>query len=203
VVDSGLAQDLAMDSYCPETLRYGGPDTFDAVERLFEANSDATARLIVERVELPELTDEHLAMAAVDTLFRQWGVPLADRLDLLPGHVDDGATRDDFRKRRDYLCELLLPWDRFTHDRGRDHRLRIAAALAPQEPAVRAAAAAVGEAAGRDRLAVPFPHVLGSLAHMQVNRLLPVDRTREERCYGLLRHTLRALRGRLAAEEAK
>ncbi|MGW7407847.1 lantibiotic dehydratase [Streptomyces sp. NPDC054833] len=203
VVDSGLAQDLAMDSYCPETLRYGGPDTFDAVERFFEANSDATAQLIAERVELPELTDEHLAMAAVDTLFHQWGVPLADRLDLLPGHVDDGTTRDDFRKRRDYLCELLLPWDRFTHDRGRDHRLWIAAALAPQEPAVRAAAAAVGEAVGRERLAVPFPHVLGSLAHMQVNRLLPVDRTREERCYGLLRHTLRALRGRLAAEEAK
>ncbi|MGV9992431.1 lantibiotic dehydratase [Streptomyces sp. NPDC003374] len=203
VVDSGLAQDLALDSYCPETLRYGGPDTFDTVEAFFEANSDATAQLIAERAEFPDIADEDLAMAAVDTLLAQWGVPLADRPGLLPGHGDDAATRDDFRKRRDYLCELLLPWDRSTHDRGRDHRLRIAAALAPQEGAVRAVAAAVGEAAARERLAVPFAHLLGSLAHMQVNRLLPVDRAREDRCYGLLRHTLRALRGRLAAEEAR
>ncbi|TLS43718.1 thiopeptide-type bacteriocin biosynthesis domain protein [Streptomyces montanus] len=203
VVDSGLAQDLAMDSYCPETMRYGGPDTFDAVERLFEANSDATAQLIAQRPEMTDMGDEHLAVAAVDTLYRQWGIPLAERMDLLPGHADDSGTRDDFKKARDYLCELLLPWDRFTHETGREHRLRIAEALAPQESMVRAASAAVRQAVERDRLAVPSAHVIGSLAHMQVNRLLSVDLAREERCYGLLRHTLRTLRGRLAAEEGK
>ncbi|MGW2641624.1 lantibiotic dehydratase [Streptomyces sp. NPDC001348] len=199
----GLAQDLAMDSYCPEIMRYGGPDTSDAVERLFEANSDATAHLIAARADQLQLADEHLAVAAVDTLLRHWGVPLAERMDMLPGHPDDNATRDEFRKTRAYLCELLLPWERSTHEEGRAHRLRIDASLASQEPAVRAASAAVREATKRSRLAVPHVEILGSLAHMQINRLLPVDLAREERCYGLLRHTLRTLRGRLAAEEAR
>ncbi|MGW2487268.1 lantibiotic dehydratase [Streptomyces sp. NPDC001606] len=203
LVDAGLAQDVTMDSYCPETMRYGGPATFESIERLFEANSDTTAHLIAARADLPQLVDEHLAVAAVDTLHRHWGVPLAERMDLLPGHRDDNATRDEFRKARAYLCELLLPWDRSTHEEGRAHRMAIAAALAPQEPAVRAASAAVREVADRGRLAVQPAHLLGSLAHMQINRLLPVDLAREERCYGLLRHTLRALRGRLAAEGAR
>ncbi|MFJ9772913.1 lantibiotic dehydratase [Kitasatospora sp. NPDC101157] len=198
LVELGLARDLTVASYAPEVARYGGPDAYDAVERLFEANSDATAGLLARR---PDLRPEPLGVAAVDLLYGQWGVPLAVRADLAPaGAKDEDALRRTFRADRDYLCELLLPWPRRPHEEGARHRLLLAEAFAAQRPAARAAAEAVRQAAAAGRLVGSERQILASLAHMQVNRLLPIDLAREDRTYGLWRHALRAVRGRLAAE---
>ncbi|MFF4818302.1 lantibiotic dehydratase [Kitasatospora sp. NPDC001309] len=196
----GLARDLTVASYAPEVARYGGADCYDAVERLFEASSEASVGLLAGR---PDLRPEPLLVAAVDLLYAQWGVPLPDRADLAPGgRADDEAVRRSFRADRDYLCELLRPWPRRPHEEGARHRLLLAEAFAAQRPAAGAAAAAVRRAAGAGRLVGSERQVLASLAHLQVNRLLPIDLAREERAYGLWRHTLRAVRGRLAAEAA-
>ncbi|CAM5351521.1 Lantibiotic dehydratase OS=Streptomyces rimosus subsp. rimosus (strain ATCC / DSM 40260 / JCM 4667 / NRRL 2234) OX=1265868 GN=SRIM_031545 PE=4 SV=1 [Streptomyces rimosus subsp. rimosus] len=71
LVGQGLARDIEIAGYAPEIARYGGPETFDAVERLFQANSEATAELLSLRLGMEP---EFLAMAALDTLYAQWGV---------------------------------------------------------------------------------------------------------------------------------
>ncbi|HEX4816826.1 MAG TPA: thiopeptide-type bacteriocin biosynthesis protein, partial [Nonomuraea sp.] len=209
----GMAADLQLATYEPELARYGGPRVFDAAERFFEANSDVTAELVARRLDL---RPEHLAVAAVDTLCAQWGVPLLQRLDLVPGHHADDESHRRFREHRAYLCELLRPDDRRPHPRGRADRELLAAVLAPQRPAAEAVAAAVRAAASdlgeTETMEAPggetpraeagdgARRILGSLLHMQINRLMPIDLDRESRCYVLWRHTLRAIRGRLVAE---
>ncbi|MET9970778.1 lantibiotic dehydratase, partial [Streptomyces sp. NPDC006356] len=200
LVEQGLAQDIQVSSYAPETARYGGPETFDAAEALFEANSDTTADLIARRTDIKP---EFLAVAALDTLHAQWGIPRADRA--APGGADahEAETRKEFQDNRDYLCELLSPWDRYTHPEGSEHRRLLEAVFAPQAEAVRHTARTVRRAAEAGRLAGSEGQILASLTHMQVNRLLPIDLEREARCHSLWRHVLRAIRGRTAAQEAR
>ncbi|WP_318279939.1 lantibiotic dehydratase [Streptomyces griseoloalbus] len=198
LVGQGLAQDFQVAGYVPEIARYGGPASFDAAEAVFEANSEVTAALLAVR---PDIRPEFLAVAALDTLHAQWGVPPADRGRHARGTHED-ETRKLFQENRDYLCELLSPWDRYTHPRGSEHRGLLEPVLATQLPAVRHAADTVRRAAADGDLVGGEEQILASLAHMQVNRLLPIDLEREARCHGLWSHVLRALRGRMAAEEA-
>ncbi len=197
LVGQGLARDIEIAGYAPEIARYGGPETFDVVERLFQANSEVTAELLSLRLGMEP---EFLAMAALDTLYAQWGVEPSRRA----GHDgrDDARVRETrglFRGHRAYLCELLSPWDRSPHEEGRAHRELLAGVLAAQAPAVARAAEAV-RAADRDGALVgSADQILASLAHMQVNRLLPIDLDREARVHALWGQVLHAIRGRMAA----
>ncbi|SCD49160.1 hypothetical protein GA0115239_10259 [Streptomyces sp. BpilaLS-43] len=58
---------------------------------------------------------------------------------------------------------------------------------------------AVRAAARQGVLVGSEEQVLASLAHMQINRLLPIDLDREARSHALWAHVRRALRGREAA----
>ncbi|TWD18582.1 thiopeptide-type bacteriocin biosynthesis protein [Streptomyces sp. T12] len=198
LVARGLAREAELATYAPEIARYGGPDVFDAAERLFMANSEATAMLLARR---PDIRPEFLAVAALDILHSQWGVPLRERA--APAGGQDGThvrdTRALFREHRSYLCELLSPWDRDPDEQGRAHRLLLQEIFTAQAPAVAETAAAVRDAARQGLLIGSEDTVLASLAHMQVNRLLPIDLDREARSHALWAHVLRAVRGRTAA----
>jgi thiopeptide-type bacteriocin biosynthesis protein len=198
LVARGLARDVELAGYAPEIARYGGPDVFDAAERLFAANSEATALLLSRRLDIEP---EFLAVAALDTLHCQWGLPPDERMGRAGGqdeaHVRD--TRVLFREHRAYLCELLSPWDRDPHKQGRAHRLLVQETFAAQAPAVAETAEAVREAARQGLLVGSEDAILASLAHMQINRLLPIDLDREARSHALWAHVLRAVRGRTAA----
>ncbi|MFD9409358.1 lantibiotic dehydratase [Streptomyces sp. NPDC059989] len=200
LVARGLALDIELAGYAPETARYGGPEVFDTAERLFSANSEATALLLSRQ---PDIRPEFLAVAALDTLHAQWGMPPGGgRVHHTGGH--DAAhvrnTRTLFREHRAYLCELLSPWERDPHEEGRAHRLLLRETFAAQAPAVAETAGAVREAARRGLLVGSEDSILASLAHMQINRLLPIDLQREARSHALWAHILRAVRGRAAAK---
>ncbi|GAA2778678.1 lantibiotic dehydratase [Crossiella cryophila] len=199
VVASDLAFDTGVATYLPEIERYGGPRTFEAVEDLFTVNSDVTADLVALLQEKePKLRPDFVAIATVDTLYRQWGLAPRERPALIPPVTETEAVRKEFHAHRDYLGELVLPWDFRPHEEGRAHHELINEILAPQAGAVAAAAAAVRAAIDGDTLWGTEATVLGSLAHMQINRLLPVDLLREQHCYALWRHILRAVGGRPA-----
>ncbi|MGW7050450.1 lantibiotic dehydratase [Streptomyces sp. NPDC054887] len=201
LVGLGLARDIELAAYAPEIARYGGQDVFDAVERLFRANSEATALLLSRRLDV---RPEFLAVAALDILHVQWGADLAPYAEHGAG-PDDAHVRDTralFRAHRDYLCELLSPWDRDPHEEGRAHRLLFQETFAAQAHAVAQTAEAVWAAAREGVLVGSEDQVLASLAHMQINRLLPIDLDREARSHALWAHVRRAVRGREAAAGA-
>lgn len=197
LVDSGHAFDVALAGYAPEVERYGGPRTFDAVERLFQANSEVSCELVrMLTAARGDLDPELVAVAAVDALYAQWGLSPAARLDLAPAGDTSDTVRARFRAERNYLCELLVPWDRHPHGRGREHHDLLRPVLDAQAWAVADVARAVRAAEADDELWGTTATVLGSLAHMHVNRLMKVDLHRESRCYGLRRLALRSICGR-------
>ncbi|GAA2794802.1 lantibiotic dehydratase [Crossiella cryophila] len=203
LAEEGLAFDTAIAGYTPEIERYGGPPVFDTVEPLFAANSDVTADLVtLLHNDKDGIRPEFAAIAAVDTLYRQWGLTPRERMELLPnsGGADAEAARTEFQQQRAYLTELLVPWDYRPHEQGRAHHEMINEILAPQQEAVAAAAHAVREAAAVGVLWGAESSVLGSLAHMQINRLLPIDLRRESHLYAVWRQALRAIGGRPAPE---
>ncbi|MFE7184022.1 lantibiotic dehydratase [Streptomyces erythrochromogenes] len=197
LVRRGLAERFEVATYHPEISRYGGPAVYDRIEELFAANSAVSCgllRLLWDKE--PGLEPEAVAIAAVDALYAQWGLGVRERLDAMPRPTQDAQARERYRKDRDYLCELLQPWDRRPHPLGRAHHERLAAVLDAQAAAVRRAAAAVAEAEAAGTLWGTRDAILASLAHMQVNRLLPIDRPAENRCYLVWGHVLNCLRGR-------
>lgn len=196
----GLARDIELAGYAPEIARYGGPEVFDAAERLFHANSEATALLLARRLDI---RPEFLAVAALDTLFTQWGAEPSRRARHAASE-DETQVRDSralFREHRAYLCELLSPWDRAPHEEGRAHRKLLQEVFAGQASAVARTAEAVRRAEHDGALVGTQDAILASLAHMQINRLLPIDLDREARSHALWGHVLRAVRGREAAAD--
>ncbi|MFD6230094.1 lantibiotic dehydratase [Streptomyces sp. NPDC060232] len=197
LVRRGLAERLEVATYHPEISRYGGPAVYDHLENLFAANSAVSCgllRLLWDKE--PGLEPGAVAVAAVDALYAQWGLDVRERLAVMPRPAEDPEAREWYRKDRDYLCELLRPWDRRPHPLGRAHHERLTAVLDAQAAAVGRAARAVAEAEAAGTLWGTRDAILASLAHMQVNRLLPMDRPAENRCYLVWGHVLNCLRGR-------
>ncbi|CAM5370834.1 hypothetical protein SVIOM74S_06528 [Streptomyces violarus] len=201
MVRRGLAGDLEIASYEPEVVRYGGPRVHDAIERLFEAGSD-TALQVVDRMWGGELDmrAEFVAVAVLDALYDRWGLDVRARFAVAPGAAgaEETAARSLYREHRDYLGELLAPWDLRPHPRGRADHAALAPLLVTQAAAAAGAGRAVRDAAARGELWGTEEDVLASLAHMTVNRLLPVDLSREERIYGVWKNVLRTIGGRPA-----
>ncbi|MGH3450145.1 MAG: lantibiotic dehydratase C-terminal domain-containing protein, partial [Haloechinothrix sp.] len=98
--------------------------------------------------------------------------------------------------------EVLSPGE-FRPDPAATHcRSAVRAILDRQHPTVEAAGEHVRLLAGQALLTSPEADIVGSLAHMQANRLLGIDRDRERRCHALWSLALRAIRGRPAARTA-
>ncbi|WP_086820393.1 lantibiotic dehydratase [Allokutzneria sp. NRRL B-24872] len=190
VVEAGLANDIALASYDIELERYGGPDAYDAVEATFEANSAVCSGLVRYLKAHPDLSPDVVCALAQHSLYRDWGVSpsIVDRI--------SDAARTRFKEVRTLLCDLLEPWDAHPDPKAREHLDALTAILAGQRESLRAAGKRVREVAARGRLVGTESRVLGSLAHMQANRLLGIDTTREDECYQLWSLALRLIKGR-------
>ncbi|MFI9081755.1 lantibiotic dehydratase [Streptomyces sioyaensis] len=197
---SGTADDFSVTRYDPEVERYGGATVFDHVERLFEASSSLTTKLIADALSGDAAIDpDCLTVAVLDTLYTQWGLSLDQRLAVAPVPSDPreaAEARAAFHTHRDYLCELLDLHPHHADQRALTDRRRLSLLLLAQQPAVATASAAVRAAVAEDQLWGTEHSILTSLAHMQVNRLRPIDHSAERRCYRMWRQTLRAIQGR-------
>ncbi|WP_369387232.1 lantibiotic dehydratase [Streptomyces sp. CG1] len=198
---AGAADQVQLDTYEREIERYGGIEVIADAERLFTANSDLVTGLLRARAENGQPSAEHLMVHAHHALYQDWYGRPPERAPLLPELTT--AMRDDFRRDRRYLTNLLAPWAAHPDSLAAAHR----EALAPLFTAQRAAVARMRDAVWRhhpgERGAAVEQAVLVSLAHMQSNRLLGVDREKEEYCYGLWRLALDAIRGRPAGVPAR
>ena len=177
----GSLRKLQVDTYEREVERYGGPAAIDAVERIFQADSEAVLEILEMLEEGDEGADERwrLALAGIDILLEDFGFDPAGKRALLDRAcaalvrergLDESARRaigERFRKESRSLERLLVP--------GRDE----AGPLAPGIAVLRARSDRLAplvaelkavESAGR--LTSPFSTIVLSLLHMHVNRML-------------------------------
>lgn len=187
---------MQLDTYEREIERYGGIEVIADAERVFTANSDLVIGLLRARAEEGSPVVEHLMVHAHQALYQDWYDTPPERSPLLPELTT--AMRDAFRRDRRYLTNLLVPWAAHPDPLAAAHR----EALAPLFDVQRAAVAGMRQAVRRHhpgkRGTAVEQAVLVSLAHMQSNRLLGLDREKEEYCYGLWRLALDAIRVRPA-----
>ncbi|WP_049717042.1 lantibiotic dehydratase [Streptomyces caatingaensis] len=177
--DAGLLRTLALDTYVPETGRYGGPDALPLAERVFHLDSRSALELLRSRADLP---DEVLAAAHHAVLLESLGdwdwCAWADRV------FAKGPAHTAFQRHRALAREIIRPG-------------RTAEALAGRLPGWTDLWTDAKEArAYGDLLRDHDANPLLALLHMQHNRLLGINLEREERGYAILRGIAREELGR-------
>ncbi|MGA5820227.1 lantibiotic dehydratase [Kitasatospora sp. NPDC094028] len=190
---AGLAADLRLDSYTPETDRYGGPAALAHAERVFHA--DSSVALAALRLARAARTTPGELLAAVN-LTATARAFLAARPTPLPVGSWIAATypkseqhHQAFRAHRTAALRAIGP----------DGPSAPAGGLLPADPALTAAwhqrASRLADYAALLAPAVAGP-ALASLLHMGHNRLIGIDREAERRAYALARGSLEAHRSR-------
>jgi thiopeptide-type bacteriocin biosynthesis protein len=180
LMERGLLWRVQLDTYEREVERYGGEEGMLAVERLFHADSEAALDLV------EQLPGDHgldarfrLALAGVDSIFEDFGIPLERRRHIARGLAQSLANELGeaeerlraagrlFRRERADVERLLSPGASEAHPLG--------PGLAVLGAASSVAAEAVSELRRLDAdgiLSTEIEDIAVSLAHLRVNRLL-------------------------------
>jgi thiopeptide-type bacteriocin biosynthesis protein len=193
---------FAVDVYEREIERYGGEAATRAAERLFSADSTATAALLrlLQQGEGAVRSRPTLALLTVDDLVSALG--LDEDAVARMCRADDILPRESaaaFRDGKDALRTLLVDHRRGAGLAARDSELR--RILSVRRDAVARVAEqieAIDRAAG---LAVPLETLARSYVHLHCNRLLGPDPQAERVALGLLRRLRSALRHRRDASD--
>ena len=202
-VASGAVWRVCADTYDREVERYGGPESIDIVERMFEIDSDFVAAALAPfRNDDDRPARWELALLGIHQAVQAVGLAPAARLDLLkrcraawaprgPAGADaERIARSTFQSRRDELLQIL-------RDDGAsmiDRRLW-ARRLGRMQDEASQLRSMQGNAT--------LEGVLESFIHMHVNRVLAPDSDFSEfRLYDALSRTYRLDVGRRAAGQA-
>jgi thiopeptide-type bacteriocin biosynthesis protein len=188
LVGAGECEGFAVDVYEREIERYGGEAATGAAERLFWADSAATAAALdlLRRGDgtVPPLP--HLALLTVDDLVSTLGLDddAVARL-CVADSISPRETSAAFRDGKQTLQTLLL-----NHRRGAGiaaHGSELERILTVRRDAVAMVAEALHALDRASMLAVPLETLARSYIHLHCNRLLGTDVQAERRTLGLLR----------------
>jgi lantibiotic biosynthesis protein len=189
LVSDGAAQRFSFETYERELERYGGERGMGLAERLFAADSVASAELLwLARSEPP--TDDRLALAmvSIDDLLAGLGLSEAERLGWYEGVAP--LSREDglvYRSRQAEFRRLLGgPVGSVSE--------RLSGILATRRQALAHVSAQLPVVAKEGDLTQPPTTLYRSYVHMHCNRLFDLDSADESRALALLRRTRDSLR---------
>ncbi|MEH6372934.1 lantibiotic dehydratase [Streptomyces sp. KLMMK] len=192
---------VTVDTYRPETERYGGPAALTAMERAFGADSTVCAAVLGDaRAAEPGSGRLMEAAFTLDRFFAHWGLDPAERLslaaDLSEGHRADDTVRSLVRRLGLRIAAADRPAPPEPRDDARPPDL-----LRPYADLLPAAAGTVDRLHRAGDLWRPPREIHASLAHMHANRLFGIAREWENRMYTLWMQALRAAAHRRAAAD--
>jgi lantibiotic biosynthesis protein len=189
-------QRAALDTYEREVERYGGPEAIDLLEQAFTLDSALVSNVIAFQYTR-RLTLAPLAIAAftLDHLFTAWGWTFQQRLEWTRQASEKYAWSQEFRPERKRYCDLFSPREQSDPDLL-EQRTILLNLVHPYEASLSKLGTQVHQMAEAGRLWVTESSLLRSMAHMHMNRLLGIDRARENQAYAFWRHTLDSLERR-------
>lgn len=182
LLQNGSLWRVELCTYQREVDRYGGPHNIERAERLFELDSEVALAIIQQYPgDSGASLRWQLALAGTDRWLQDFGLDLAARHQLArkardgylreihaDGKAIQGWFSDRFRKERKAVEQLLRVG--LTPDSGpASYGL---AMLAHRSQRSAPLIAEIHSLSGQDRLSVSINDLLGSLVHMQVNRVL-------------------------------
>ncbi|MGH2480420.1 MAG: thiopeptide-type bacteriocin biosynthesis protein, partial [Ktedonobacteraceae bacterium] len=192
----GQIQRYTLDAYEREVERYGGPEAIDLLEQVFTVDSVMVSDLVAFQ-HARRLTLDPPAVSAftLDHFFTSWGCDLQQRLAWTHMVSEKYSFSKEFRPHRKQYCDLLSPRGQLEASLA-EQRALLLELLHPYEPFLGELGTQVRQLGAAEKLWVPETSLLSSLAHMHINRLLGIDRTRERQIYAFWRHTLDSLERR-------
>jgi lantibiotic biosynthesis protein len=204
LVRRGLIRRVCVDTYDREIERYGGPEAIDIVEKVFTADSHVTSVLISAQY-LKDISLDPFAVAifSLDQFFLSWGLDTEARLRFLQQRTGRYEESEAFRTQRKLLCELLLPWDLSDDPALKEQREKLRNIFAMRESVLKSSAAELQMLDEHGKLWQTGGYILGSFAHMHINRLSGVKKEQEQKIYALWRHTLESIMRRPSRDSKK
>jgi lantibiotic biosynthesis protein len=199
---NGQIQRFSLDTYEREVERYGGPEAIDLLEQAFTVDSALVSDLIAfqyaHRLNLDPLA---VAVFALDHFFSSWGCTFQQRLDWVQQASEKYAWSTEYRSERKRYCDLFSPGDHLEAGLA-EQRTLLLDLVRPYETFLSGLSTQVHQLAEAEKLWVSERSLLGSLAHMHLNRLLGIDANREKQIYAFWRHTLDSLARRPGQKQA-
>lgn len=174
----GMARGLRLDSYAPETERYGGPELLDAAEAVFHADSQLVLERLAAPTHDPILSTAYDVTELVRAFHRGYGGDWRRRLTAT--YPKREQHHKAFAARRREALARITP-DGLPDPVAQPHH----AALEGFGRHVRAEER-------RGTLSVSPDAVLASLVHMHCNRRLGTDRTAEAQALAVARGAVQA-----------
>ncbi len=188
LVERGLCDRIAVDTYEREIERYGGLASIDACETLFHLDSHSVVGMLRQIADERSGADTtELAMASVDDFY-----------DALAPDAETAVrwlTRAAGLRRKVVGTEYRQIGTRLQTSVA-DRTLssaRLASLLEERRVKIRHLCATIRALDAAAPLCVSMEELCASLAHMHLNRLLPVGKFDEGRLFGLLARTREVL----------
>lgn len=198
----GQIQRCSLETYEREVERYGGPEAIDLLEQVFTVDSVLTSDLIAfqhgRRLILDPLA---VAVCTLNQFFTSWGYDGWQCLEWTHQASEKYAWSKEFRPERKRYCDLLSPCRQLSLDLV-EQRALLLDLVRPHEAFLNGVGMQVRHLAEEGKLWVSEASLLNSLAHMHINRLLGMDRGRENQVYAFWRHTLDSLARRPALDHS-
>jgi thiopeptide-type bacteriocin biosynthesis protein len=185
---AGIGWKLQLDTYIPETHRYGGADARPIAERIFGADSEAVVQILAARDGSdPQGSPWMIAVRSTHQLLEDLQIDPDHALTILTELRESLARRLKmdaelerelsrlFRTERSRIEELL--------DRKRDRTHPLASslrALARRSRAIGPLSGKLQTLANANRLTLPIAQLAKSFVHMHLNRMLPTETARNE-----------------------
>lgn len=198
--DTGAIRTAVLDTYEPETDRYGGPEAVTSAEQLFCVDSrSVVAQLAMRARGVLDLPDEVLAAVNQALLLESlgdwnWCAWVDDTFPKGPEHAD-------YQQHRALVRDLVRPGRGRTAARFAEaYGAPALAALWTEAPEPRTYGRIVLSDKGRPPSGSAQENAVLALLHMQYNRLLGIDRAGELSGYAVLRGVARDHLARLAHE---
>ncbi|MFE3068409.1 lantibiotic dehydratase [Streptomyces sp. NPDC059247] len=175
----GLARGLRVDSYAPETERYGGPALLGAAEEVFHADSALVLKRLTAPTDDPILSTAYDVTALVRAFHRGYGGDWRRWL--------TGTYPKRERHHKAFAARRRAALARITPDGGPPDPV-----AGPHHAAPERFGRLVRAEEERGALSVSPDAVLASLVHMHCNRRLGTDRTAEARTLAVARGAVQA-----------
>jgi thiopeptide-type bacteriocin biosynthesis protein len=183
---AGLIRDIVVDTYRPETARYGGSQAIEAAERCFHADSLSVVHQLTQfEAGLPDLPIELLLAANHLDLARRlcgegWREWLLETYPKNPHH-------EAFRQHRRQALDLFDPDGGWTGLAALEGGAQLLSTWSQRAPELERYGELVREMSD-EQASTAF----GGVLHMHHNRLAGIDPLLEQRSYAIARGTVQA-----------
>ncbi|MGI5347956.1 lantibiotic dehydratase [Streptomyces sp. CA-250714] len=193
--ETGLIKGMVLDTYRPETDRYGGPEALAHAERMFCVDSQSALAQLRMRARgalalpAPVLAAVNHALLLESLGGWDWSAWISRALPKGPAHAA-------YRTYQEQATSLIVPGR--TAQSAAPVLGALLAALWSSTPETGKYGALLLSDGGRAPGTEQHAEAVMALLHMQHNRLLGIDRTGEDTGYAVLRGVARDHQGRLA-----